>query len=353
MTDPYPEREPDQLAGVPLPEFQPGIVGHAAAMTSLVARLDAGRLPGGILIHGPRGIGKATLAFDFARRIFAQTGDEPAAQIAAQVAAGGYPNLFVMRKSARDTGKGYYTVIRVEEVRGFIDQMRMTRGRAGHRIAIIDAIDDCNPSSANALLKILEEPPADTTFLLVSHRPGSLLPTIRSRCVQVALRPIDESDVRAVLAANRPDLDAEVLARAASLSGGGPRRGFEALLLSDAAALSALRTWLANPLAARSADRLALADSLGGERDSPELRFGRDMIFDWLATEARLAATAASSPPRRLASITELWDKARLSLADTDEYNLDMRQTLVAIFDAIRKHLEQHATPSEPSLSDR
>ena len=131
MSATYPEREPDQLAGVPLPEYQGGVVGHAAALEALSARLDAGRLPGGILIHGPRGIGKATLAFDFARRIFARTGDESPAHIAAQVAAGAYPNLFVMRKSARDTGKGYYTVIRVEEVRGFIDQMRMTRGRAG------------------------------------------------------------------------------------------------------------------------------------------------------------------------------------------------------------------------------
>jgi DNA polymerase III subunit delta' len=353
VTASYPDREPDQLDGVPLPEYQSGVIGHAAALEALSARLDAGRLPGGILIHGPRGIGKATLAFDFARRIFVRTGDESPSHIAAQVAAGAYPNLFVMRKSARDTGKGYYTVIRVEEVRGFIDQMRMTRGRAGHRIAIIDPIDDCNASSANALLKILEEPPADTTFLLVSHRPGSLLPTIRSRCFQVAMRPISEREVRTVLAASNADAGAAALDTAASLAGGSPRRGFEALLLSDDTALSALRSWLANPLAAKSAERLNLADTLGGERDSAELRFARDMIFDWLAAEGRAAAGAPAAQPRRLASVTELWDKARLSLADADDYNLDMRQTLVAIFDAIRKHLELHVSPIEPSTSDR
>ncbi len=119
-------------------------------MATLVERLAAGRLPGGILIHGPRGIGKATLAFDIARRIFAHTGDESPEHIAAQVAAGAYPNLFVMRKAARETGKGYYTAIRVEEVRRFIEELRMTRGRAGHRIALVDPIDDCNDSSANA-----------------------------------------------------------------------------------------------------------------------------------------------------------------------------------------------------------
>ncbi len=330
----YPEREPDQLEGVPLPEFQTGVCGHDSARATLLERLDAGRLPGGILIHGPRGIGKATLAFDLARRIFERTGDESAVHIAAQVAAGAYPNLFVMRKAARDTGKGYYTVIRVEEVRRFIEEMRMTRGRAGHRIAIVDPIDDCNASSANALLKILEEPPADTTFLLVSHRPGSLLPTIKSRCFQVALRPIADPDVRIVL----DQVGGQPLAieRAVSLAGGRPRRGFEAMLLGEGGALQLLQSWLADPTGAPSAARIALADALGADRDSAELRFARDILNDWLADAAKSAA--ASGDRVRLASANELWEKARASLADADEYNLDMRQTLVALFDAIRKH---------------
>jgi DNA polymerase-3 subunit delta' len=335
VTD-YPEREPDQLEGVPPPEFQQQVHGHAAATEALLSRLDAGRLPGGIMIHGPRGIGKATLAFDIARRIFERTGDESPSHIAAQVAAGAYPNLFVMRKAARDTGKGYYTQIRVDEVRGFIEEMRMTRGRAGHRIALIDPIDDCNASSANALLKILEEPPADTTFLLVSHRPGSLLPTIKSRCFQVALRPIPDQDVAGVLMASKPETTADALSRAVGFANGRPRRGFEALLLGDGGALGALAGYLRDPAGAPSAARIALADQLGGERDGAELRFARDMLNDWIATAATDAAT--SGDRARLASANELWDKARLSLADADEYNLDMRQTLVALFDAIRKH---------------
>jgi len=340
----YPEREPDQLDGVPPPEFQAHVRGHAAAIETLLSRLDAGRLPGGIMLHGPRGIGKATLAFAMARQIFERTGDESPAHIAAQVAAGAYPNLFVMRKAARETGKGYYTQIRVDEVRGFIDEMRMTRGRAGHRIALIDPIDDCNPSSANALLKILEEPPADTTFLLVSHRPGSLLPTIRSRCFQVALRPIPDTDVASVLQEARPDADADALARAVGLAGGRPRRGFEALLLSDDGILGALAGYLRDPVAAPAAARLALADTLGAERDSAELRFARDMLNDWIAAAATGAATAGDRA--KLASANELWDKAQLSLADADEYNLDMRQTLVALFDAIRKHQLLSAPPA-------
>jgi len=339
----YPEREPDQLEGVAPPEYQQGVIGHDAARATLLDRLAAGRLPGGILIHGPRGIGKATFAFDLARQIFASTGDESPGHISAQVTAGAYPNLFVMRKAPKDTGKGYYTAIRVEEVRRFIDEMRMTRGRAGHRIAIVDPIDDCNTSSANALLKILEEPPADTTFLLVSHRPGSLLPTIKSRCFQVALRPIADAAVRQVMEIN--EAPSGLIDRAVSLSGGRPRRAFEAMLLGEGSSLSSLQGWLADP-SGPAAPRLALADALGGDRASAELAFARDILNDWIATAARDAA--ASGDRRRLASANELWDKARLSLADADEYNLDMRQTLFALFDAIRKHHQLSVAPSAP-----
>ncbi len=341
-----PSREPDQIEGVALPEEGQTLVGHVVATAPVSARLAAGRLPGGILVHGPRGIGKATYAFDLARQIFSATGDETPEHIAAQVAAGAYPNLFVMRKAPRETGRGYYTAIRVEEVRGFIEQLRHTRGRAGHRIAIIDSIDDCNASSANALLKILEEPPADTTFLLISHRPGSLLPTIRSRCFQVGLRPLDDADVRAVLQRSGIVRDAEAVDLAVALSAGRPRRALEALLLEERGTLTALRDWLADPSGLAAGGRMELADALGAERDSAELRFARDMLNDWLAKEARSAA--ASGHRARLASVGELWDKARLSLADADEYNLDMRQTLVALFDAIRKHEQLSTSPSQP-----
>src|SRR5690606_9567358 len=134
--------------------------------------------------------------------------------------AGGYPNLFVLRKAPRDTGKGFYTVIRVDEVRNFVEELRMTRGRAGHRVAIVDPMDDANPNAANALLKILEEPPADTTFLLVSHRPGQLLPTIKSRCHPIALRPLSDAQVREVVVRVAPTADEAAVRSAVDLAGG-------------------------------------------------------------------------------------------------------------------------------------
>lgn len=350
MTDDVEQREPDQLEGVKPPEFHHGaVIGHGAARARLSTMLDEGRLPGGILIHGPRGIGKATLAFDLAREIFTRTSDEAPAHIADQVASGSYPNLRVLRKAPKETGKGFYTVVRVDEVRELVERLHKTRGRAGHRVVIVDAIDDCNISSANALLKILEEPPADTLFLLVSHRPGQLLPTIKSRCQQLALRPLGDEDVRTVLLQGMPGTDQENLSRAIALAGGRPRRGFEALLMSDSGNLGRLKAWLEDPARPPVGAHLGLADALGADRDSAGARFAREMMLDWIAAEARRSAGAGVSARRRLASANELWDKAHAVFADADEYNLDARQTMILVFDAIRKHVQSQASLTEPT----
>lgn len=338
-------REPDQFEGVPLPEWRRAVLGHETARDGILALLAANRLPGGILLHGPRGIGKATLAFDLAREFFAATGDESPAHVAEQVAAGAYPNLQVLRKAPRDSGKGFYTEIRVAEVRSAIERLHHTRGRAGHRVVVIDPIDDANTSSANALLKILEEPPPETTFLLVSHRPGSLLPTIRSRCHSVALRPIADALVADILDEAHPGED---VSHAVALAAGRPRRGFEALLVGEGGALSALSGWLADPARPPSAAHIALADALVADKDGAQAQFARDLIRDWLSGEARAAALEGQNR-RRLASATELWEKAAEMFASADAYNLDPRQTLLSIFDAIRKHALQTASPQESS----
>lgn len=346
MSAAEPGRESGQLDGVPPPECQTLLVGHVGVREGIGAALAADRLPGALLLHGPQGIGKATLAFAMAGKIFAQTGDEDAARVREQISAGSYPNLFVLRRQPKDT-KGYYTVIRVEDIRALRERLRHTRGRAGYRVAIIDAIDDCSPSAANALLKTLEEPPPETLFFLVSHRPGQLLPTIKSRCQGFAMRPLPDEEVGTVLAANRRQIDPDALARVLELAEGRPRRGFEALALADDGTLAGLKAWLAAADENRGAAHLGLADKLAADPSGSEAMFARDMIYDWIAREAREAALAGASPSRRLASATELWDKAHALFEDADRFNLDARQTLITIFDAIRRHGARTAPLSE------
>jgi DNA polymerase-3 subunit delta' len=342
-----PQREADQLAGVTLPEQNTGpVVGHAAVRARIDELIGAGRYPSAILFSGPRGIGKATLAFALARRILAETGDESPARVDEQVLAGAHPNLAILRRQPRDAS-GFYTVVRVDEVRELRERLHQTRGRAAWRVVVADSIDDCNASAANALLKTLEEPPPQTLFLLVSHRPGLLLPTIRSRCLAMPMRPLADSEVQELLAAQRLN---EELEHAVRLAGGCPRRGFEALALGSEGALTSLRDWLDSPLARPGGAGLAIADALAAEADGGEAGFARELITAWLADEARAAALEGPPGRARLASANALWDKAQALFADEESLNVDTRQTLVALFDAIRQHVAQHAvlTASEP-----
>lgn len=336
-------READELAGVALPEQNLGpVLGHFSVRARLDELVAAGRYPSAILLSGPRGIGKATLAFALARRIIAETGDESPQRVDEQVVAGAHPNLTVLRRQPRDA-RGFYTVIRVDEVRELRESLHRTRGRDAWRVAIVDAVDDCNPSAANALLKTLEEPPLQTMFILVSHRPGVLLPTIRSRCLGMAMRPLADDDVSEVLSGQRPDQD---VGHAVALAQGRPRRGFEALALGAEGALTDLKEWLNAPARKPGGAGLAIADALVSEADGGETGFARELITNWLAGEARAAALEGIAGRGRLASANALWDKAQALFADEESLNLDARQTLVAIFDAIRQHVS--ATAPEP-----
>lgn len=337
--------DPSSLAGLPLPEERHGAIGHDAARAAILAQLQERRLPGALLLHGPQGIGKATFAFELAAAILLATGDESPERVQEQVTALSHPNLFVLRRRPKDA-KGFYTIIRVEDVRELRDALHHTRGRAGHRIAILDSIDDCNPSAANALLKTLEEPPADTTFLLISHRPGQLLPTIKSRSHNLALRPLADTDVAEIVTASMPDIDDETLQRALGLAGGRPRRAFETLALSPESPVGALIAWLQSPQNLPAGTAIALADAIGSDPQGPDMSFAREILLDWLSDEAR---NAAMQPDQRLrlASATDLWDKANALLSEADSVNLDMKQTLSVLFDAIRKHRNTTAIPTE------
>lgn len=187
-------------------------VGHAHAEEELLTAWASGRLHHGWLINGPKGIGKATLAYRFARFLLMheppssikngptlfgmeQQGTanpdtletDPTHPVYRRVAANGHADLKVIERGLSEDGKRMQTIIPVDRIRAIGHSMSLTAGEGGWRVTIIDGAEDMNPNAANALLKILEEPPPRALLLLVSHSPGKLLPTIRSRCRQLKL----------------------------------------------------------------------------------------------------------------------------------------------------------------------
>ena len=207
---------PDQIQGAPHPRETPRLFGQDAAERAFLAAFNSGRLHHGWLLTGPRGVGKATLAWRIARFLLATPdheggglfdappppetlGIDPEHPVAHRLLAGSDPGLATVTRSVNETTGRMRNEIVVEDIRGLHRFFGLSATDGGRRVVIVDCADEMNVSAANALLKMLEEPPARTTLLLVSHRPSGLLPTIRSRCRTLRLTPLGADDMRAAL----------------------------------------------------------------------------------------------------------------------------------------------------------
>ena len=194
--------ESDAFAGAPHPRHATRLVGHRAAEAEMLAAYRDGRLAHAWLIGGPEGVGKATLAWRFARFLLANP--DPAARsvreardlavdadssAARQVGALAHPDFALIRREWRTSPKGFASEIGVDAVREAMQVFQLSAALGGSRIAIVDCAEDLNRSSANALLKVIEEPPDRSLILVVSHLPGQVLPTIRSRCRRLNSTP--------------------------------------------------------------------------------------------------------------------------------------------------------------------
>ena len=199
--------EADRIAGVPHPRDTDLLIGQEAAEQEFLTAFGSGRLHSAWMLTGPRGVGKATLAWRIARFLLADPGPaeeglfgappppttldlDPEHPDARLVAAGAHPRLFVVRRQWDEKAKRLQTEITAEGIRKLKGFFQMSATDGGRRVVIIDSADEMNVTAANALLKELEEPPARTTLLLVTHQPSRLLPTIRSRCRVLRLRPL-------------------------------------------------------------------------------------------------------------------------------------------------------------------
>src|ERR1700749_754227 len=193
--------ETDRLEGFAHPRETHRLIGQDEALARAARAIRGGRPPQAWLISGPPGIGKATLAYRIARYLLAfgasAKGPEDLSVpekdgAALQVMAGAHPGLLVLKRAVNERTGKLMTVLSVDEVRKLSGFFGMTSGAGGWRVAIIDTADDMNDAAANALLKMLEEPPSNAMLLLLTNAPGRLLPTIRSRCQRLQLRPLTD-----------------------------------------------------------------------------------------------------------------------------------------------------------------
>ncbi len=214
--------EPDRVPGAPHPREALRVIGQDAAIADFVSAAQAHRLHHGWLISGPRGTGKATLAWSIAKWLLADgtSSDlttDAEAPVIRRIRALSEPRLHLVRRPVDEKTQRLRAEITVDEIRRLQSFFHLSAAEGGRRVAIIDAADEMNQASANALLKLLEEPPHDATILLVAHQPARLLPTIRSRCRELRLHPLDPQDMGHVLRDLGVDHDA---AQLAALSGG-------------------------------------------------------------------------------------------------------------------------------------
>lgn len=216
-TDPEDIPEPDRVPGAPHPRHTARVIGQDHAISEFVDAARSGRLHHAWMLTGPRGVGKATLAWAIARWMLSGAdsddlsvpSDSPEAR---RIAALSEPRLQLIRRPWDDKAGRLSAQITVDEIRRLLSFFHMSSAEGGRRIAIIDAADDMNTAAANALLKILEEPPKDALILMVTHQPARLLPTIRSRCRTLRLSPLNPTQMASVLADLGIDEDADPLA---------------------------------------------------------------------------------------------------------------------------------------------
>lgn len=335
--------EPDRLDDTPHPREHTQFVGHDAAEKRLLESYRSGRMHHAWIIGGEEGIGKATLAYRVARFILANPdplsdavqkaidlsvdAEAPAARRIAQQA---HPDLFVLRRGFTKDGRNLMAEISVNEARKLVSFFGTTAGEGGWRIAIVDTADDLNVNAANALLKVLEEPPPRALFLILSTAPKRLMSTIRSRCRTLTLKPLDTGQMRAVLA-GLPELagEHEDLGRIAEAAEGSVRRA-AAMLAGDSVELREAVAGMLERLPDIDYGAVhALAEKVSGREGADRLALMVGVIQDWLHQRLTLGAAKGDA---RLAAWAALWEKNARTVREAEIYNLDKRPLILSMF---------------------
>lgn len=325
----------DTIPDIAEPAENPLLVGHDEAVAQVAAAYRAGKLHHALLLCGPPGIGKATFAFHLARHLVAHPVGadappafalpDPGSSLFRQVAQGAHPSVLHLTRPVNDKTKGFRSAVTVDEIRRIGRFLAMTSHDGGYRVAIVDPADDMNANAANALLKNLEEPPQRTLFVLIAHSPGGLLPTIRSRCQIVRLRPLDDAALLRVLESLGAPLPEDgVSRRALAARAGGSVR--DALLMTQYGGLDIAEA-MAAAVKARDFDvahAWRIAEAVGGRDNAVQFAIFNQTALDMIAARAREAAAAGDAGGA--AALSQLWHEAGRTIAETDTYNLDRKQ---------------------------
>jgi DNA polymerase III subunit delta' len=316
------------------------IAGQDKAVEQFLGAWNSGALHHAWLLAGPSGVGKARFALDAAERVLAEAAGPPVEApgldvpedhpVGRLVRAGSHPDFRLLERIENKSGTALARSISVAQVRALGDLFDMTPALSPWRAVVIDSVDELEKSAANALLKMLEEPPANCLFLLVSHVPGRLLPTIRSRCRRLTLRPLAPDDVaraaadalgRGANAADGADIKTAALASDGSVARALALIGGTGLQVRDR-----VTTMLAALPAVDPRELHALGDSLG--RDESAFTAFVATVRDWLSARV----TVAGAEPARLARIADVWERVNASARDVKEYNLERKPLVFNVF---------------------
>lgn len=331
-----PALEADRVEGAPHPRETQRLIGQQAAEAAFLDAYRRDRLHHGWLISGPRGVGKATLAWRIARFLLAtppddggmfappppETLDIPADHpVARRMLVLSEPRLFLLRRPWNDKAEPprHAQDITVDEVRRMKTYFTMAAADGGRRVAIIDAADELNTNAANALLKLLEEPPKDVTLLLVSHQPSRLLPTIRSRCRDLRLGPVTPEEMAQAL--HNAGIETDNAAALAELSGGSVGEAIRAETLDGVALYARIVKLFATLPRLDRVAAAALAEAGAGRGKEASFDLILRLIELFLARLARAGATGQIPPeaaPGEAALIARLSPDAHSARAWAD-----------------------------------
>ncbi len=253
---------------------------------------------------------------------------DPRHPVARRIAAQAQGDVLVLERVVNEQTGKLYTVIRVDDVRRVVSFFGSTAGEGGWRLTIVDALDELQREGANALLKILEEPPQRSLILLVNHSPGRELPTIRSRCRRLLLRPLEAEDVaRALATVTGRDGQDDDIRQAAAAADGSVGRALGLLEEETLALRQRVLDLLAQLPDVDPRALHALGDSLGGSEPKVLDAF-MDLINGWLS--ARLHEVG--SEKARMASVADVWERPNRVAGDVAIYNLERKPLVFAVF---------------------